>query len=50
MVALLGAIVVLVATVGAGYGYLRYRYDQISKIHTVTRLAAASGAPFTSSS
>ena len=47
VVALLGAIVVLVATVGAGYGYLWYRYDQISKIHISDEVAAASGAPFT---
>ncbi len=47
VVTLLTVIVLLVAFVGGGYAYLRYRYDQISKIHVSAEVAAANGAPFT---
>jgi LCP family protein required for cell wall assembly len=47
VVALLTAIVLVVAVVGGGYAYLRYRYDQISKIHISSEVTAANGAPFT---
>ncbi len=47
VVALLSVVVLLVAVVGGGYAYLRYRYDQISKIHIASEVAVADGAPFT---
>ncbi len=47
VVALISIIVLLVAVVGGGYGYLRYRYDQISKVHIGAEVAAANGGPFT---
>ena len=47
VVALLRVFVLLVAVVGGGYGYLRYRYDQISKVHIGAEVAAANGGPFT---
>ncbi len=47
VVALLGLIVLLVAAVGGGYGYLWYRYNQIDKIHINSEVAAESGGPFT---
>jgi LCP family protein required for cell wall assembly len=47
VVSLLTVVVLLVAFVGGGYAYLRYRYDQISKIHISAEVAAADGAPFT---
>ena len=47
VVALLTVIVILAAAVGGGYGYLWYRYNQISKIHITSEVAAASGGPFT---
>ncbi len=47
VVALLGVIVLLVAIVGGGYGYLWYRYNQISKIHISDEVAVQNGAPFT---
>jgi len=47
VVALISIVVLLVAVVGGGYGYLRYRYDQISKVHIGAEVAAANGGPFT---
>jgi LCP family protein required for cell wall assembly len=47
VVALLSILVLLVAVVGGGYGYLRYRYDQINKVHISAEVAAANGGPFT---
>jgi len=47
VVALLSILVLLVAVVGGGYGYLRYRYDQINKVHISAEVAAADGGPFT---
>ena len=47
MVALLSIMVLLAAVVGGGYGYLRYRYDQINKVHINAKVAAADGGPFT---
>ena len=47
VVALLSIFVLLVAVVGGGYGYLRYRYDQINKVHISAEVAAADGGPFT---
>jgi LCP family protein required for cell wall assembly len=47
VVALLSVFVLLAAVVGGGYGYLRYRFDQINKVHIGAEVAAASGGPFT---
>ncbi len=47
VVALCAVIVLLAAVVGGGYGYLWYRYSQISKVHISDEVAAQSGAPFT---
>ena len=47
VVALSALIVLLGAVVGGGYGYLWYRYNQISKVHISAEVAAESGAPFT---
>ncbi|HVT41592.1 MAG TPA: LCP family protein [Acidimicrobiales bacterium] len=47
VVSLLSVIVLLAAFVGGTYGYLWYRYNQISKVHINDEVAAASGAPFT---
>jgi LCP family protein required for cell wall assembly len=47
VVALLSIFVLLAAVVGGGYGYLRYRFDQINKVHIGAEVAAASGGPFT---
>jgi LCP family protein required for cell wall assembly len=47
VVSLLSALVLLVAVAGGSYGYLRYRYDQIGKIHIDNEVAAQDGAPFT---
>jgi LCP family protein required for cell wall assembly len=47
VVALLSLFVLIVAVVGGGYGYLRYRYDQINKVHIGSEVAAANGGPFT---
>ena len=47
VVALLSILVLLVAVVGGGYGYLRYRFDQINKVHISAEVAAANGGPFT---
>jgi polyisoprenyl-teichoic acid--peptidoglycan teichoic acid transferase len=47
VVALLSIFVLLVAVVGGGYGYLRYRFDQINKVHISAEVAAANGGPFT---
>jgi hypothetical protein len=33
--------------VAGGYGYLRYRFDQINKVHISAEVAAQSGQPFT---
>ncbi len=47
VVALCALLVLAVAVVGGGYGYLWYRYNQISKVHISDEVAAQSGAPFT---
>jgi LCP family protein required for cell wall assembly len=47
VVALCALLVLAVAVVGGGYGYLWYRYNQINKVHISDEVAAASGAPFT---
>jgi LCP family protein required for cell wall assembly len=47
VVALCALLVLGVAVVGGGYGYLWYRYNQISKVHISDEVAAASGGPFT---
>jgi LCP family protein required for cell wall assembly len=47
VVALCALLVLGVAVVGGGYGYLWYRYNQINKVHISDEVAAASGAPFT---
>jgi LCP family protein required for cell wall assembly len=40
-------IVLLAAAAGGGYAYLRYRYDQINKIHVADEVGVQSGQPFT---
>lgn len=47
VVALCALLVLALAFVGAGYGYLWYRYNQISKVHINDEVAAESGSPFT---
>jgi LCP family protein required for cell wall assembly len=47
VVALCCAIVLVAALVGGTYGYLWYRYNQISKVHINDEVAAQSGGPFT---
>ena len=47
VVGLLGVIVLLVAIVGGGYGYLWYRYNQINKVHISAEDAVQNGGPFT---
>ena len=47
VVGLLGVIVLLVAIVGGGYGYLWYRYSQINKVHISAEEAVQNGGPFT---
>jgi LCP family protein required for cell wall assembly len=47
VVALCALLVLAVAVVGGTYGYLWYRYNQISKVHINDEVAADSGAPFT---
>jgi LCP family protein required for cell wall assembly len=47
VVGLISLVVVIGLVVGGTYGYLWYRYDQISKVHISDEVAAASGAPFT---
>jgi LCP family protein required for cell wall assembly len=47
VVSLLSVFVLLAAVIGGGYGYLWYRYSQISKVHINDEVAAASGSPFT---
>lgn len=47
VVSLLSVLVLLVAVVGGSYGYLWYRYSQISKVHINDEVAASNGAPFT---
>jgi LCP family protein required for cell wall assembly len=44
---LVSLIVLLVAAAGGGYAYLRYRYDQINKIHVADEVAVQGGQPFT---
>jgi LCP family protein required for cell wall assembly len=46
-VVLASLLVLAVAVAGGGYAYLRYRYDQINKIHIADEVAAQSGQPFT---
>ena len=45
VVVLCAVIVLLGAVVGGGYGYLWYRYNQISKVHISAEVAAESGRP-----
>jgi LCP family protein required for cell wall assembly len=40
-------VVVALLAVAGGYGYLRYRYDQIAKVHISDEVTAQSGQPFT---
>ena len=47
VVSLLSVVVLVGLVVGGTYGYLWYRYQQISKVHIADEVAAASGAPFT---
>ena len=47
VVGLCALLVLAVAVVGGGYGYLWYRYNQISKVHIGDEVAAQSGGPFT---
>ncbi len=47
VVSLLSVLILLVAVIGGGYGYLWYRFGQINKIHISDEVAAQSGAPFT---
>jgi LCP family protein required for cell wall assembly len=47
VVGLCALLVLAVAVVGGGYGYLWYRYNQISKVHISDEVAAQSGGPFT---
>ena len=47
VVSLLSVAVLVGLIVGGTYGYLWYRYQQISKVHIADEVAAASGAPFT---
>ncbi len=48
-VAVIAAAVVVLAVgvTGGGYAYLRYRFDQINKIHVADEVAVQSGQPFT---
>src|SRR5580658_5685829 len=48
IVTVLVSLVVLgTLAVAGGYGYLRYRFDQINKVHISDEVAAQSGQPFT---
>jgi LCP family protein required for cell wall assembly len=47
VVALATVIALIAVAVGGGYGYLWYRYDQISKVHIADEVTAQNGAPFT---
>ncbi|HEY1652687.1 MAG TPA: LCP family protein [Acidimicrobiales bacterium] len=47
VVILVSVIVLVGAAVGGGYGYLWYRYNQISKIHVSDEVAVQGGQPFT---
>ena len=47
VVALCCAIVLVAVLAGGTYGYLWYRYNQISKVHIGDEVAAQSGGPFT---
>jgi LCP family protein required for cell wall assembly len=44
---LVTVIVLAAAATGGGYAYLRYRYDQINKIHVADEVAVQGGQPFT---
>jgi LCP family protein required for cell wall assembly len=46
-VVLAAMLVLAVAVAGGGYAYLRYRFDQINKIHVADEVAVQSGQPFT---
>ena len=47
VVILASVLVVAVAAIGGGYAYLRYRFDQIPKVHIASEVTAQSGQPFT---
>jgi len=48
VVTVLTSLVVLgLLAVAGGYGYLRYRFDQINKVHISAEASVQSGAPFT---
>jgi LCP family protein required for cell wall assembly len=47
VVSLISLVVLIGLVIGGSYGYLWYRYQQISKVHISDEVAAASGAPFT---
>ncbi len=47
VISLVSLVVVIGLVVGGTYGYLWYRYSQISKVHIADEVAAASGQPFT---
>ena len=47
VVSLLSVLVLIGVVIGGSYGYLWYRFDQISKVHIADEVAAANGAPFT---
>ena len=43
---LVALVVLALLVVGGAYGYARYRYDQIPKVHIAAEVAAVSGQPF----
>ena len=45
--ALLSVFALLLVSVGGGYAYLWYRFNQIDKVHISDEVAVQSGAPFT---
>ena len=47
VVALLSVFALLLVSVGGGYAYLWYRFNQIDKVHISDEVAVQSGAPFT---
>ena len=47
VVSLLCVVALIAVAAGGVYGYARYRYDQIPKVHILDEVAAASGQPFT---
>jgi LCP family protein required for cell wall assembly len=47
VVGLTSLVVLIVAVVGGGYGYLWYRYNQIQKLNIANEVDVANGAPFT---